>query len=220
MYLDTTALIDLADHTQPRNGDAVQLLALFQRYQTSGLLRLGTSLWAVTECHGVLYKGELTSLRVPKPTRAGKSRSLRDTVPPNAAALTAATLAKDALVQTLMTTTDFLLLPDPGRVATPMWELAMRFAAEAGIWPPDSIHVATALESGDCKVLVSDDGDLLDKVDSCQTHLIQIYRQQQFSMLAAPPPFNAYGILQTQSELPTRRVRPSAMQALNALGFS
>jgi hypothetical protein len=46
------------------------------------------------------------------------------------------------------------------------------------------------------------------------------FRQNQFSELAAPPPFNAYGIVPTVSELPGRPPRLSVLQALNALGFN
>jgi predicted nucleic acid-binding protein len=219
VYLDTCTLIDLADATRARNAEALQLLALFQRNQNSGLLKVGTSFWAITECHSVLYDLELERSRVPQPMRGGRRLNRRDTVPPDRAALAAATQTKNNLLEILRTTTDFLLLPDPGQDAIAMWQLAMRLAEEAGIYAPDSIHVATALEDRDCKILVSDDRDLLDKVDSCQIGLIQSHRQQQFSMLPAPPPFNAYGILQTQSELPTHHVRPPAMQALNTLGF-
>lgn len=218
VYLDTCALLDIADTARPRHADAMHLLSLFQRNQNSGLLWMGTSRWAITECHGVLYENELGRLGIRGPRRGGRSRP-RDLVPPNAAALAAATQAKNNLLQMIGTTTDFLLLPD-ARDATPMWQLAMRIAEEAGIYAPDSIHVATALENGDCKILVSDDRDLLDKIDSCQGNLIQPYRQQQFSLLPVPPPFNAYGIHRTQSRLPTRHYRLTALQALNALGFN
>jgi len=167
----------------------------------------------------VLYEGELIRSGVPRPTRRGRHLNVRHTVPPDPAALLAATRTKDALLKTLATSTDFLLLPDSRGDASPMWQLAMMFAEQAGIYAPDSIHVATALEHGDCKILVSDDRDLLDKVDSCHPHLIQVYRRQQFSLLPAPPPFAAHGIGRTRSQLPTRHFRPSAIQALNALGF-
>lgn len=218
-YLDTCALLDIADATRGRHADALLLLSLFQRHQNSGLLWMGTSRWAITECHGILYENELGHLGIRGPQRRGRPSRPRDLVPPNAAALTAATQTKNNLLQTMATTTDFLLLPD-ATDATPMWQLAMRFAEEAGIYAPDSIHVATALENGDCKILVSDDNDLLDKIDSCQANLIQPYRQQQFSLLPITPPFNAYGIQRTRSRLPGRHFRQTAIQALNALGFN
>ena len=219
VYLDTCALVDIADVARVRHGDAIQLLSLFQRHQHNGVLWLATSRWAITECHGVLYDTELQRSRIRPPRRGGRPRPLRDIVPPNATALAAATQTKNNLLQILTSTTDFLLLPDAVD-ATPMWQLTMRIAEEAGIYAPDSIHVATALENGDCKILVSDDQDLLDKIDSCQASLIQPYRQQQFSMLPAAPPFNAYGIQRSRSNLPGHHRRLTAEQALNALGFN
>lgn len=215
-YIEASVLTDLADNTRPRNRDAVTLLALFQKYQGTGLLWLGTSLFAINECLSGLYDQELTRRAVPRP-RGGRNRRL--TIPPHLPSLRAATQAKDRLVQTLSTTTDFLLLPDAGRDANPMWQLAMRLAEEAGIYAPDSVHVATAVTNGDCRMLISDDRDLLDKMDYCRANVIDNYRQQQFSMLAVPPSFNAYGVSPTVSRLRTHRRRPPAIQALNAMGF-
>jgi hypothetical protein len=199
----------------------MELLALFQHYHNSGLLWLTTSLWAITECHSVLYRKELERLGIARPIRGGRPRDVRDILPPNQAALTIATQQKDSLLQVLSTTTDFLILPDANSNASPMLQLTIRLAEEAGIWAPDSIHLAIALESGDCQLFVTDDSNLLDKLDSCQPHLIQPYRQQQFSMLPTPPPFVAHGILPTVSQLPSQigHARLSAIQTLNVLGF-
>ncbi len=220
VYLDNTALVDLADATELRNPQAMQLLALFQKYQTSGLLWVASSLWAVTECHGILYRKELERLGTPVPFRGGRERPLRDTVPPVLPALGVATNQVNTLINTLQTTTAFLILPDTNKDSTPLFKLTVRFAEEAGLWAPDSVHASIAMESGDCQILVTDDGDFLDKIDSCQATFITPYRQNQFSELTAPPPFNAYGILPTVSELPTHHARQSAMQALNVLGFN
>jgi predicted nucleic acid-binding protein len=221
VYLENSALIDLADPTEQRHADAMQLLALFQRYQNSELLWLTTSLWAITECHSVLYRKALEQLGIARPMRGGRRRDLRNLLPPNQAALITATQQKETLLQTLSTTTDFRILPAASSDSSRLLQLTMRLAEEAAIWAPDSIHVAIALESGDCQIIVTDDGDLLDKIDDCQAHLIQPYRQQQFSMLPTPPSFNAYGVARTTSELPSQRglTRLSALQALNALGF-
>jgi predicted nucleic acid-binding protein len=219
VYLEASALVDLADSTEVRHNAALPLLALFQRYQNSGILWVATSLWAVTECHSTLYEKELRRLGTAPPVRAGKRRGLRETLPPIAAALAVATNQVDALLNTLQSTTAFLLLPDTNRDAVPLFDLTMRFAKEAALYAPDSIHAAIALGSGDCQILISDDLNFLDKMDSCQASFVVPFRQTQFSELATPPTFNAYGILPTVSELPSHHARASAMQALNALGF-
>ena len=69
VYLDTCALVDMADATRPRYANAIQLLNLFQRYQGSGILWLATSLWSITECHSILYKKALNRRGVPPPPR-------------------------------------------------------------------------------------------------------------------------------------------------------
>ena len=69
----------------------------------------------------------------------------------------------------------------------------MRFAEEAGVWAPDSIHLAIAIDSGDCTIFVTDDGDLLDKIDSCQADFIQLTDNNN-SRCYLFSPFNGYGI--------------------------
>ena len=221
VYLDTCALVDMADNTRPRHADAIQLLNLFQRYQNSSILWLSTSLWSITECHSILYDEALRRRGVQPPPHRRGSRNRRYILPPNQDALADATREKNELLQTFQTTTDFMLLPDPGKDASSLLNLTMRFAEEAGVWAPDSIHLAIALDSGDCTIFVTDDGDLLDKLDSCQADLIQPYRQDQFSLLPALPPFNGNGINETVRQLPSQAgtIRPSTIQALNALGF-
>lgn len=218
VYLDTCALVDIADANRPRNANALQLLNLFQHYQGSGILWLATSLWSITECHSTLYEQALRRRGVQPPPRR---RDRRYILPPNQAALADATQETESLLQLFRTTTAFELLPDLGKNAPSIFGLTMRFAAEAGVWAPDSIHLAIALDSKDCTIFVTDDADLLDKLDSCQADFIQPHRQQQFSMLPVPPPFNGCGINTTVSTLPGQqgRRRPSALQTLNALGF-
>lgn len=221
VYLDTCALVDIADANRPRNANALQLLSLFQQYQGSGILKLATSLWSITECHSILYEEALRRRGVQPPQYRRGPGARRNILPPDQAALADATLEKNALLHIFQTTTDFILLPDIRKDATSIFNLTMRFAEEVGVWAPDSIHLAIALDSGDCTVFVTDDRDLLDKLDSCQADFIQPYRQQQFSMLPLPLPFNGCGIDTTVSRLPGQqgRRRPSALQSLNALGF-
>jgi predicted nucleic acid-binding protein len=217
VYLDNSTLVDLVDINGPRYALAQQVLALFNRYKNNGL-KVATSFWAITECHSVLYRNELARLSVQRPRRGGRRLDLRNTVPPIQAALAVATQQKNTLLQTLFNDTDFTLLPDADRNALPILQLSMLLAEEAAIFAPDSVHVAIALESGDCQIFITDDQDLLDKLDICQPNVIQPYRQRQYSQLPPPPPFDSYALVNTTCY--TGANRSSALQALNALGFS
>jgi hypothetical protein len=217
VYLDNTALVDVADPTERRYAAAQQFLQVFQRHRHTGLLQLITSTWTMTECHGILYGKELSRRGITIPGRAGINP--RNYLPPDRPSLNAAHRQVVALLQTLQTTTDFQLWPDQSRDAVPTYQLAMQIGREAGIWPTDSMHLALALES-DCTMLVTDDRDFLDKIDCCHASLIQPYRRQQFSQLQSPPPFQAHGLIPTTCRIPGQgRRRPSAMQALITLGF-
>lgn len=216
VYLDNSALVDLIDTTGPRYAVAQQLLALFNQYKNHGL-KVATSFWAITECHSVLYRNELTRLGVPQPMRGNRRLDLRNTIPPVQAALAVATQQKNALLQTLVNDTNLTLLPDADRNALPILQLSTLLAEEAAIFAPDSVHVAIALESGDCQMFITDDHDLLDKLDLCQQTVIQPYRQQQYSQLPTPPPFDSYGLVPTTNHAGANR--PSALQVLNTLGF-
>lgn len=219
VYLDCTALLDLIlpIAIRPRHNAANQLLALVQRHYRTELLRLVTSIWATTECQSILYEEELKSRGVVPP----KSKKLRDIVPPNKAALSAATKKVEALKQTLFATThDFLFLPDPSRVSMQLLQLTQELTSEAGFYPPDSIHLALALES-DCSIIVTDDRNFLNKIDCCQAQLIQPYRRRRFSQLPTSPPFHAHALEPTTTKISGQRNRNRlpALQALNALGF-
>jgi predicted nucleic acid-binding protein len=214
-YLDNTVLIDLLDPNRSRHSHAKQFLQLFQRHRNSGQLSLVTSTWALTECQGVLYENELTNrgVRIPPSVRP------RNLLPPDRPSLNTANQQVVKLLQTFQTTTRFFLLPDSTRDTLPTWQLTQEIGKVAGIWPTDSIHLAFALEN-DCTILVTDDKDLLDKIECCQSSLIRPYRRKQFSQLNIIPPFTAYGLMPTRCRIPGRSsLRASAMQTLNALGF-
>lgn len=217
VYIDSTFLVDLSLSTEPRHQEALDVLAVFQKHQGSGLLQLRTSAWTASEAHGIFYRKALEKAGYPKPSH---SNYLRNIVPPVSAELNAATLLTNSVLANLQTTTDFAVLPQAGHDVVAFWNLATRLGHEAAIWPADSVHVALALQEG-CTMLISDDNDLLDKIECCQTNLIQPYRQTEFSQISPLPAFQAHGVRQVTCNISghTVRLHPPALQALRGLGF-
>lgn len=217
VYLDTCSVLDLLDPNQPRHAQAKDLLKLFQSYRGTGLLQLRASSWAAAEAHGIVYREELQQVTIPSNSYRGSR--IRDTIPPRRAQLQAADQRIEPFLQILQTTTNFQLLPELGSNSVELWDLVAQLARKAALWPADSIHLALALQSG-CSMLISDDGDLLDKIECCQRTLIQPYRRTEFSEIRLPL-FRAHGIDQRDSIIPHRRHsnREPAIQALYALGF-
>lgn len=221
VYLDASTVLDLLDPNQDRYVQAQVLLQLFQSYRGTGLLQLRASNWAAAEAHGIVYKEELNQPHVRTTISRDSYRrgEIRNTIPPRRAQLQAADRRVEPLLQILQTTTDFQLLPDPGSDSEELWELVAHLARKAAIWPADSVHLALALQSG-CSMLISDDGDLLDKIECCQRTLIQPYRRTAFSEIRLPI-FRGHGIEQRASIVPKRKhpSREPAIQVLNSLGF-
>lgn len=233
VYLDNTVLVDLIDNTERRHRTAHKLLSLFQRHQnldsfqrhqnlgSRPFITVITSEWTITEAYSHFYKKELEQSGVSLSDYRGNSKDARYVLPPDHVALAASYAKVDNLIlNTLQTTTTFQLWPG-NRDTTPIWQLHKEISRQTGIWPTDSMHLAIALDS-DCSMLITDDGDLLDKIDHCQNLLIQPYLQQKFSLLPTIPTFDAHAISPSpRSKIPTQpiRVSPSAIQALNALGF-
>ncbi len=223
VYIDTTVLVDLADQTAGRHKQAQSLLRLFQRYQQPRRLQslqIITSVWAAAEAHGVLYEKFLEKNGAPRPVRGGKQRSFRDTIPPIISELEAARRQLNSLLTTLQTTTSFLVLNDTNPDATQVWQLVNQIGHEAAIYPADSVHLALALKSG-CSMLITDDGDFLDKIECCQETLIRPYRESEFSYIRNLRSFDICGVRQSTSIIPSRpqSTRQGAAATLDTLGF-
>ena len=174
----------------------------------------------MAEAHGILYENILKRNGVAPPVRGRQKRRERDTVPPLLTELESAGRQVDALVNSLIATTLFALLNDATATLTQVWQLVGRIGREAAIYPADSVHLALALQTG-CGMLVTDDGDFLDKIECCQSTLIQPYRAQEFSYIANLPPFQFCGLQESISIIPGRagRRRPAAKPTLDRLGF-
>ncbi|RYX84236.1 PIN domain-containing protein [bacterium] len=217
IFLDTTFLLDLIVPGRGRKSAADDVVKIFNKYEGTGEFFVYTSLWNITEAHGTLYEermgnnGFTTSRNgYPNPKR------LRDYIPPETLHLSDAQSDIEQMIQDLENNCLFQVLSLPRPNA---FELANRLSVQYAIWPADSIHLAFALSEA-CTLFISDDGDLLDKIE-CAASFVLSYQANEFSHISAPA-FNAVGLHSCRSRLASRASAPrqTALDALLNLGFT
>ena len=216
-YLDACTLVGMANSRDRLYLRARRLLGLFKKYHGTRRLVLVTSVWAISEAHGVLYGALLKDAGVRKPKHLN---NIRDIYPPRPAELEEAHTRIETVIQELHTDTDLLLWPVPQRGTAEIWDLSHKIGTTTGTWPPDSVHLAIALHSG-CSLFVSDDKSLLNRIDYCSDTLINPYRAQEFTDSAGLPTFVGCGLERVDCrDLSIRRKRRmTALQVLHKQGF-
>jgi len=206
VYLDTTTLVDWLLPTESRHPEAKALVEVFHRYQAPTYqIQAWTSQWALTEAHSVLYKKALEKklgIRV-------RDLDSRKYFPPDVACLQEASITLAKLQVDLPQVIYF-------RVDRPdyeVWDITYELARQTGIYPADSLHIATAIRWG-CSMLVSTDKDLLNKIIYHRTTVIEQLLRGAFRA-STPPPFEACPL----KSVGLRKLIPFAQMRLKQLGY-
>jgi predicted nucleic acid-binding protein len=152
-----------------------------------------------------------------KAHRAGGGRITSVCVTSHVTKSTAASRDLNKVLSRFQSTTVFTLVSEGSNLAD-LWRLVRLIGEKSAIWPPDSVHLAHALQSG-CSMFVSDDHKLLDKIDHCRHRLIVPYRREEFSFVTLPR-FKALSVVRTPTTRSGRSAeRAAALKALAAIGF-
>jgi predicted nucleic acid-binding protein len=187
------------------HSDAVALINLIGQHRTMvDQITLVVSRWALTEVHGALYKDALWANGAP-------GKDPRRSFPPSANSLQHATQSLEVGVsQQLSAAVDL-------RIETPqdsVWLRAQEISEQCGIYPPDCLHLATALVVG-CGLFVTQDIDFLNLIRHFKQSAIAGILADEFRGMT-PPTFEAYPLS------PDNRLgHPSqtALQYLQSLGY-
>lgn len=223
VYLDCCAFLDIIDPTRRRNHAAQSLVGLARKYrylQGSNnpiALQVVISIWTIIEAQGILYEDLLKRNGIVPQQGV---RNVRNNIPPMAAYLqTASTQINNELLNFQRTIDFHVWLPSVPPPA--FWDLVKQLGEEAAIWPNDSLHVASAVLSG-CSLFITDDKDLLNKIDYCNNSFIKTYRSKEFSqVITSLPSFTCHGFERTSRVVSGLRQvnRQSVAAALRKVGF-
>ena len=220
IYLDNTFLIDLADSAQKRHSEDRRLVDLFRRNAVSELLKVRTSRWALAEAHSVIYRDCARSAGHTDPSPNASSRSdPRYFLPVHVQSVIKANTIVMSVLMELQEQTDFVLLPVGDISQLGFWPLVQQIVLMGVGFPADSVHLAIALEAG-CSLLITDDNDLLRKVDYIADPITKPYWTANFGDSPDTPPLTACGVGVWNNVYPGDGKRPSAIQHLNNLGFT
>lgn len=186
--------------------EAKKLFAIFANHQApTDRIKVVTSQWALTEAHSVIYKNRLWA------NKAASGNDPRKLFPPHSPSLQDATKTLQQEIQQLKGMIDL----DIDQPSQRVWMIAQQLSEECGIYAPDCLHLATALQSG-CDLLVTQDIHFLNLIHHFRNSVIAQILQNEFK-LTQPPNLQACPLLSShglQSGVLTAR------QYLAQLGYT
>lgn len=189
VYFDATVVIDYCWDKEPRHAEAIKLIEICGRH--SDKIQVHTSRWAWVETHGRIYsklleeKDHITWQREVRGHKWEK-KDPRTYFPAKAHRLQEATEILEARYGELERTCNFHT-EDPDDSYTRVMMIVNELAKQGAIYPQDSLHLAISIRLG-CRLFISDDSDLLDRLKTAPCHqLVQDQLQERLLPLKALP---------------------------------
>jgi len=195
--------------------EAQSFVAVCSRYTTPAeQIIVITSQWALIETHSGLYRDALwQNHAVPRDQRNNPRFDPRKRHPPHDRSLQQATELLERKMDKLSKIVTLRIdVPD-----TEIWAIALWISQKCGIYAPDCLHLATALQSG-CNLLVTQDVGFLNLIHRFQRSGVIGRILQDLFASSTPPTFNACPLL-LQGEV-RRPGTQTAVQHLATLGYT
>ena len=202
-----------ATHAESRK-EVTKLFDIFKRHTgPANNIEVITCQWSLIEAHSVLYRDALWLNNQVPSNRRNRPRydPRREVFPPHAPSLQQATAQLSAAMHQMATLVSLTILTPDAR----LWQTALSVSEQCGIYAPDAIHLATAIQAG-CDMIVTGDIDFVNKTHA----MAQAGAITQISAgllpVGTPPPLEACPLRPSQR---LRNPRLTARQYLSQLGY-
>jgi len=200
IYLDTSVLIDYCLPTESRHGAARKFIDICSN--NTDQIAVYTSTWAWAEAHGVIYgkylEGEGIGKQIQLNSSSGKKdagKSPRTLYPPRVDLLEKATELLNLSYSVLKNQCRFSeWLPNGPESLSDVMSTARDICRHCAIYPPDSLHVAVALDLL-ASYFVATDRQLLDHLQWDKVYLQNLVSEKLRYVSNPMPPFEAVSLV-------------------------